>query len=130
VANIRVSLSRDIPLTSPHLQDLRPMETGMFAESCKRKKGWFEGFWRLHVDRSAASHHNIVVFVEFHPSREFGERVTQVVVCRDVRVVDLFFFGPLEDYKVFHIDMSGASCQLSCIGELSCVVVIGKYLSW
>ena len=84
----------------------------------------------FHIVGMSASHHYIVVFIEFNSSCRFGEGVTKVVVCGDVRIGDLFFFGPLENEKVFHINVSCALCWLLCIRELSCTSVIGEDFSW
>ena len=81
----------------------------------------------FHVNGLLASHHNVIVFVEFDMACWFGEGIAEVVVNGDVRIVDLFFFCPLKDDKVFHIHVLCASCWLSCVGELSCAFVVGEY---
>jgi hypothetical protein len=90
----------------------------------------FECVECFHINGLSASHHYVVVFIEFSTSGWFGEQVTKVVVGGNVRVVDTFFFGPSKNDKVFHVDVSGASCWLLCVGELSCASVVSEDFGW
>jgi hypothetical protein len=97
-----------------------------FQRAVSGRKKYLESVECFHIDGSSASHHNVVVFVEFNTAGGLREGVTKIVIGRDVRIGDSFFFSPLEDDEVFHVDMSCASCWLSRVGELSCAAVVGE----
>jgi hypothetical protein len=87
-----------------------------FQRTVSGRKKHFESVRCFHIYGSSAPHHNVIVFIEFDMSGWLGEEGidAKVGVCRDFRIVDLFvFFGPLEDNKLFHMDMPSTSCRLT-----------------
>jgi hypothetical protein len=53
-----------------------------------------------------SAHHDVHAFIEFGTSGRFPDRVTDTICSGNVCEKDKFFFCPLQDTAVTHVDVS------------------------
>jgi hypothetical protein len=54
----------------------------------------------------ASAHHSVHVYLEFCASRWFADGVADIQCCGNVIEKDEFFFWPLKDVEVTHVNVA------------------------
>ena len=72
------------------------------------------------------THHDVVMLIKLNSRVDFAEGVGEIIFGGGFFVENLFFFSPLKDDKVFHINVARETGGLLRIGEFSGAVIVSK----